>query len=90
MVARPDGVFEVNGVQMKAGDRCLIRFDSANRDDEQFPNGDQLQFDPPRGGNAGFGLGIHRCIGAHLGRVQIGIAFENYVEAGILRGQPFK
>ncbi|HTK61055.1 MAG TPA: cytochrome P450 [Pseudonocardia sp.] len=67
---------EINGVQMKAGERVLIRFDSANRDDEQFPGGDQLQFDPPRGGNAGFGLGIHRCIGAHMGRVQIGIAFE--------------
>lgn len=67
---------EVGGVRMKAGDRVLIRFDSANRDDVKFPNACQLQFDPPRGGNAGFGLGIHRCIGAHLGRVQIAIAFE--------------
>src|SRR5581483_6852241 len=67
---------EIGGIQMKAGERVLIRCDSANRDDARFPNGDQLQFDPPRGGNAGFGLGIHRCIGAHLGRVQIGLAFE--------------
>jgi cytochrome P450 len=67
---------EVGGIQMKAGERVLIRFDSANRDDAKFPNGSSLQFDPPRGGNAGFGLGIHRCIGAHLGRVQIAIAFE--------------
>jgi cytochrome P450 len=68
---------EVGGIQMKAGDRVLLRFDSANRDDEKFPNATELQFDPPRpGGNAGFGLGIHRCIGAHLGRVQITIAME--------------
>lgn len=67
---------EVGGVRMKAGDRVLIRFDSANRDDAKFPDGSCLRFDPPRGGNAGFGLGIHRCIGAHLGRVQIAIAFE--------------
>jgi cytochrome P450 len=67
---------EVGGIEMKSGDRVLIRFDSANRDDAKFPDGSCLRFDPPRGGNAGFGLGIHRCIGAHLGRVQIAIAFE--------------
>jgi cytochrome P450 len=61
---------------MKAGDRVLIRWDSANRDDAQFPDGSHLRFDPPRGGNAGFGLGIHRCLGAHLARVQIGVAFD--------------
>ncbi|MDT7634510.1 MAG: hypothetical protein QOI50_6440 [Pseudonocardiales bacterium] len=67
---------EVGGIRMKEGDRVLIRFDSANRDDEKFPNGSQLRFEPPRGGNAGFGLGIHRCLGAHLARVQIAIAFD--------------
>jgi cytochrome P450 len=67
---------EIGGVQMKAGERVLIRFDSANRDEAKFPCGSELRFDPPRGGNAGFGLGIHRCIGAHLGRVQIALAFE--------------
>ena len=67
---------EIGGVHMHKGDRVLIRFDSANRDDAKFPDGSCLRFDPPRGGNAGFGLGIHRCIGAHLGRVQIAVAFE--------------
>lgn len=67
---------EVNGVQMRKGDKVLVRFDSANRDDEQFPNADELQFDPPRGANAGFGLGVHRCLGSHLARLQIQIAFE--------------
>lgn len=67
---------EVGGCPMAKGDRVLVRFDSANRDDAKFPNADQLQFDPPRGGNAGFGLGIHRCVGMHLARVEIAIAFE--------------
>jgi cytochrome P450 len=67
---------EIAGCPIKKGERLLIRFDSANRDDDKFPNADQLQFDPPRGGNAGFGLGIHRCIGMHLARVEITIAFE--------------
>lgn len=68
---------ELAGVPLKAGERVLIRWDSANRDDARFPDGSALRFDPPRpGGNAGFGLGVHRCLGAHLARVQIAVAFE--------------
>ena len=68
---------ELAGVPLKAGERVLIRWDSANRDDARFPGGSALRFDPPRpGGNAGFGLGVHRCLGAHLARVQIAVAFE--------------
>ena len=61
---------------MGAGDRLLIRFDSANRDDARFTDADELVFDPPRPGHVGFGLGIHRCLGAHLARIQITVAFE--------------
>jgi cytochrome P450 len=67
---------EVGGCPIRKGERLLVRFDSANRDETKFPDADKLQFDPPRGGNAGFGLGIHRCIGMHLARVEIAIAFE--------------
>jgi hypothetical protein len=65
---------EVGGCPVKAGEHLLLRFDSANRDDAKFPNGETLQFDPPRTGTAGFGLGIHRGIGMPLARVQIAIA----------------
>ena len=71
---------EINGCPIKKGERLLIRFDSANRDEAKFPNADKLQFDPPRAGTAGFGLGIHRCIGMHLARVQIAIAMEELLE----------
>jgi cytochrome P450 len=67
---------EVGGCPMKKGDRVQVRFDSANRDTSRFENAEQLQFDPPRGGNAGFGLGIHRCVGMHLARVEIAVAFQ--------------
>jgi cytochrome P450 len=67
---------EVGGCPVKQGEHLLLRFDSANRDEAKFPNADQLQFDPPRTGTAGFGLGIHRCIGMHLARVQMAVAME--------------
>jgi cytochrome P450 len=67
---------EVGGCPVKQGEHLLLRFDSANRDEAKFPNPDELQFEPPRNGTAGFGLGIHRCIGMHLARVQMAVAME--------------
>ena len=67
---------ELNGVPLAKGEHILIRFDSANHDPEQFEDAENLRFDLHRPGNAAFGLGIHRCLGAHLARVQIGVAFD--------------
>lgn len=67
---------ELNGVPLQKGEQILVRFDSANHDPEQFDDPDSLRFDLSRPGNAAFGLGIHRCLGAHLARVQIGVAFD--------------
>lgn len=67
---------EVAGTHLAAGEQVLIRYDSANRDEDQFENADRLEFDVRRPGNMGFGLGIHRCLGAHFARIQIAIAFD--------------
>ncbi|PBC39481.1 cytochrome P450 [Rhodococcus sp. ACS1] len=67
---------EVNGVTIKAGERVLVRFDSANRDEEHFDRADELVLDEIRGGHMAFGLGVHRCLGSNLARLQIGIAYE--------------
>jgi cytochrome P450 len=67
---------EVGGLQIKAGEQILVRFDSANHDEAHFEDGSHLRFDLRRGGHVGFGLGLHRCLGAHFARIQIAIAFE--------------
>lgn len=67
---------ELNGARVKAGERVQVRYDSANWDEDRFPEADTLVFDTERGGNAAFGLGVHRCLGSHLARFQIKIAFE--------------
>lgn len=71
---------ELGGVQIKKGEQLLVRFDSANRDDTKFPDAAQLRFDTVRSGHAGFGLGVHRCLGAHLARIQITIAFDELLK----------
>jgi cytochrome P450 len=67
---------EVGDTKLKAGDRVLVFFGSASRDPERFDNPDVLAFDTPRPAHASFGLGVHRCLGMHLARLQLEIAFD--------------
>jgi cytochrome P450 len=71
---------ELGGVALRQGEQILVRFDSANHDPDQFDDAESLRFDLNRPGNAAFGLGIHRCLGVHLARVQIAVAFEVLLE----------
>ena len=71
---------ELGGVRISAGEQLLVRFDSANRDDAKFERAGELVFGVPRGGHAAFGLGIHRCLGAHLARIQLTVAFDELLK----------
>lgn len=66
----------LRGVPIRAGERVQVRFDAANRDPARFDQPDQLDFAAGRGGHMAFGLGVHRCVGSNLARMQIEIAFE--------------
>jgi len=72
---------ELSGRQLKAGDRIAVSFSSANRDEAKFSEPGELRFDRPRAGHAGFGLGIHRCIGMHLARFQIAVGFDELLRS---------
>jgi len=72
---------ELGGRTLRPGDRVGISFSSANRDETKFEDPDLLRFDRPPAGHTGFGLGIHRCIGMHLARFQIAVAFDELLAA---------
>jgi cytochrome P450 len=63
-----DGEFA--GAEMCAGDRVLISEASANRDDREFPNAEQFVIDRSPNRHVSFGVGIHRCVGSHLARLE--------------------
>ncbi|ORW20492.1 cytochrome P450 [Mycobacterium palustre] len=71
---------DLNGAQLHAGDRVLVHFASANRDDEIFDGADELNFNRERNPHVAFGMGVHRCIGMHLARQQIRIAIDTLLE----------
>ena len=68
------------GVDMKAEDWVLLSFPSANRDPEQFERADEIVIDREVNKHAAFGLGIHRCVGSHLARMELRVALEVWLQ----------
>jgi cytochrome P450 len=65
-----------HGVDMKADDWVLLPFPAANRDPDQFERADEVVIDRKVNRHAAFGLGIHRCVGSHLARMELRVALE--------------
>jgi cytochrome P450 len=72
---------EIQGQPVKAGDTVFAMLGAANRDEHHYANADTflLDRDNPTD-HLSFGLGIHFCIGAPLGRLE-----ARYAMAGLLR-----
>ena len=69
-----------HGVDMKADDWILLSFPAANRDPAQFNRADEVVIDRQVNRHAAFGLGIHRCVGSHLARMELRVALEVWLE----------
>jgi cytochrome P450 len=72
--------FDFRGRQMKEGDWLLLPFPAANRDPEQFPDADRVLIDRTENRHSAFGLGIHRCIGSNLARMELRVALEEWMK----------
>lgn len=70
---------EVSGCPMKAGDKVLLSWASANYDEAEFRC--PADFDAQRESNRhlAFGAGPHRCAGSNLARMNLRIAFSELV-----------
>ncbi len=82
---------ELHGRTIPAGSAVGLNFAAANRDPGAFPDPDSL--DPSRQPNRhlSFGHGIHKCLGAPLGRLELRVALEELLAATTsieLHGQP--
>ena len=68
-----------HGVDMKADDWILLSFPAANRDPAQFDRAGEVVIDREVNRHAAFGLGIHRCVGSHLARMELRVALEAWL-----------
>lgn len=63
---------------MKVGDRVLLSFPAANRDDRVFNRPDEVILDREENRHVAFGSGIHRCAGSNLARMELRVALEEW------------
>jgi cytochrome P450 len=72
--------FEMRGVKMKKGDRITCVLPACNYDAEAFPNPTTMDFHRPRKTILAFTVGVHSCMGAHLARLEVKIALQEWLK----------
>jgi cytochrome P450 len=66
----------ISGCPIKAGTMVFLPLASANRDPREFDRPDEVIIDREVNRHIAFGAGPHRCLGSHLARQELRIAFE--------------
>lgn len=72
---------EVAGCPVRAGDQMLLTFPAANHDPMAFDDADEFQLDRANNRRVAFGLGIHRCVGSNLARLEFLVALQEWLRA---------
>jgi cytochrome P450 len=67
---------ELAGTRIRAGEKVVLWFASANRDAAVFDRPDELVLDRAPNPHVGFGVGAHFCLGTHLARLESALLFE--------------
>ena len=71
---------ELGGCPMKRGEMVLLSFPAANRDPAMFPDAGSVVLDRQENRHAAFGIGIHRCVGSNLARMELRVAIEEWLK----------
>jgi cytochrome P450 len=71
--------YDFHGCPMKANDWVLLPFPAANRDPEEFEDAGEVILDRQENRHSAFGLGIHRCLGSNLARLELRVAVEEFI-----------
>ena len=91
MVRTANRDYMLGGQKIRNGDRLVLFYASANRDEDVFDEPFQLRLDRHPNRHLAFGVGEHFCMGAHLARKTSGAIFRELVtrlESVELAGMP--
>jgi cytochrome P450 len=72
---------EVAGCPMRAGEQTLVTFPAANHDPAAFDDAHDFRIDRAENRHVAFGLGIHRCLGSNLARLELTVALQEWLRA---------
>lgn len=68
----------VGGHPMPEGTRITNYLAVANRDERVFPNPYEIDFHRDENRHFSFGMGVHRCLGSHLARLEMQVVYEEW------------
>jgi cytochrome P450 len=71
---------EFRGCPMRAGDKVLLNFPAANRDPDVFEEPDTVNLTREHNRHVAFGVGIHRCAGSNLARMELQVALAEWLQ----------
>ena len=69
--------YELRGQTIRAGDSVALFYASANRDEEVWDDPFTFRVDRGRNPHLGFGIGEHFCVGSHLARLELEVAYKH-------------
>ena len=70
--------YELNGVQLRAGDGATLLIGAANADESEFESSGEVLLDRESKRHLAFGGGPHRCLGSHLARMELKVSLEEF------------
>lgn len=82
---------EIAGIRIPEGEKVLLFLGAANRDPRRWTDPDRFDIRRNASGHVGFGMGVHRCVGQTVARLEGEImltALANRVERIEFTGQP--
>ena len=82
---------QMHGRTVRAGDKVVMWYCSANRDERVFPEAGRFIADRSPNEHMGFGWGVHACLGAHLARLEARLFLSRLIDRNLtvdLHGEP--
>jgi cytochrome P450 len=67
---------DYKGAKLETGQKVLMLYQSANRDEDVFDAPDEFRVDREPNPHLGFGIGTHYCLGASLAKAELKVVFE--------------
>ena len=71
---------ELGDQRIRKGDKLMLYYPSANRDEDAFDRPDAFDIDRKNNPHLAFGVGEHFCVGTHLARLETRVMFEGILE----------
>ena len=69
---------ELSGCPISKGEHVMVLIGSANTDENELPDADDVRLDREVNRHLAFGGGIHRCLGSHLARLELRVALREW------------